>query len=260
MLQGGNSLERGVSLRWAARIELALGRLGHSPVPIEPGPSLVKRLREERPELAFVALRGGGEDGTIQELLEILGIPYTGSPAAACGRCMDRILAKHELRAAGVPTPDWFALAETAFRELGAADALGELERRLGFPLAVKPSHGGSALGTEVAKSWFDVPAALISAFDYDERVLLEHFVPGAAVAVGVLDGEVLGEVGATASAAAMAAYRALGCTGFAEVAMILGADGPQVLEVDPAPAVTDDRGLPIDDLVAKILALARRR
>jgi D-alanine-D-alanine ligase len=259
VLQGGDSLERGVSLRSAAQIELALVRLGHIAVPIEPGPDLVELLRKERPELAFVALRGGGEDGTVQELLEILDIPYTGSPAGVCGRCMDRILAKHELREAGVPTPDWFALAETAFRELGAADALGELEHRLGFPLAVKPSHGGSALGTEVAKSWFDVPAALISAFDFDERVLLERFVPGPALTVRLLDGEILGGVEAAAGDAAAAAYRVLGCAGFVEVAIILGENGPQVLEVDPAPTVTDAGPLSIDDLVAKILALATR-
>ena len=100
---------------------------------------------------------------------------------------MDKVLAKHALREAGVPTPDWFAFNETAFRELGAADALGRLEERLGFPLVVKPSRGGSALGVKFAASRAEVPAALISAFSYDSRVLLERYVEGRELAVSVL-------------------------------------------------------------------------
>src|SRR5262249_24754277 len=102
------------------------------------------------------------------------------------------VLAKHELRAAGVPTPDWFAFNETAFRELGAADALGGLEERLGFPLVVKPSRGGSALGVKFAESWFDVPVSLVSAFSYDLRVLRERFIYGRELAVSVLGDEAL--------------------------------------------------------------------
>ena len=98
-------------------------------------PTLVEELTAESPEIAFVAMHGhGGEDGTVQELLEILGIPFTGPGVAACIRCIDKALAKHEMRAAGVPTPDWLAFNETAFRELGAADALDGLEERLGYP------------------------------------------------------------------------------------------------------------------------------
>ena len=100
----------------------------------------------------------GGEDGTAQELLEILGIPFTGPGVAACARCIDKVLAKHELRAIGIPTPDWFAFNETAFRELGAADALAGLEDRLGFPLVVKPSRGGSALGIDLPRTGSTFP------------------------------------------------------------------------------------------------------
>ena len=193
VLKGGRSLERGVSLRSGARVEDALARLGHEVVPIDAGADLVERLLAERPDVAFVAMHGpGGEDGTAQELLEILGIPFTGPGVAACARCIDKVLAKHELRAAGVPTPDWFAFNETAFRELGAADALGGLEERLGFPLVVKPSRGGSALGVKFAASRVEVPEALVSAFSYDDRVLLERFVDGRELAVSVLGGEPL--------------------------------------------------------------------
>jgi D-alanine-D-alanine ligase len=300
VLKGGRSLERGVSLRSAARVEDALGRLGHEVVPLEADGDLVKRLAAARPDVAFVAMHGpGGEDGTAQELLEILGIPFTGPGVAACARCIDKVLAKHELRAAGLPTPDWLAFNETAFRELGAADALGGLEQRLGFPLVVKPSRGGSSLGVKFAESRDDVPGALVSAFSYDERVLLERFVDGRELAVSLLGGEPLpiveaiphsgdgydfearyeigrtsfvcpaqlGEADAAAvTEAALGAYETLGCSGFARVDLILGAEGPQVLEVNAIPGLTDTSllpqaaeaaGVPFERLIEEILDLA---
>src|SRR6201985_2178463 len=102
VLKGGRSLERGVSLRSGARVEDALERLGHEVVPIDVGADLVKRLRAERPEGAFVAMhRVGGEDRTGQEVLELLGIPFTGPDAAACARSIDKVLAKAAMRGAG---------------------------------------------------------------------------------------------------------------------------------------------------------------
>jgi D-alanine-D-alanine ligase len=300
VLKGGRSLERGVSLRSGARVEDALERLGHEVLPLEADGELVKRLVADRPDVVFVAMHGpGGEDGTAQELLEILGIPFTGPGIAACVRCIDKVLTKHELRDAGVPTPDWFAFNETAFRELGAADALGGLEERLGFPLVVKPSRGGSALGIKFAENWFDVPEALVSAFSYDDRVVLERFVDGRELAVSVLgeeplpiveaipqsgdsyDFEARYEIGRTAfvcpaelsvgesaavTEAALDAYKALGCSGFSRVDLILAADGPQVLEVNAIPGLTDTSLLPqaaeaagmtFEKLVEKILDLA---
>ena len=300
VLKGGRSLERGVSLRSGARVEDALERLGHEVLSLDAGADLVERLTEERPEVAFVAMHGpGGEDGTAQELLEILGIPFTGPGVAACGRCMDKALAKHEFLAAGVPTPEWFAFNETAFRELGAADALGGIEERLGLPLVVKPSRGGSALGVKFAAGPEEVPAALVSAFSYDDRVLLERFVEGRELAVSVLGGEALPiveaiptggdrydfearyEIGRTTfvcpaelseadaaavTEAALAAYEALGCAGFSRVDLILANAGPQVLEVNAIPGLTDTSLLPqaaeaagisFEQLIGKILDLA---
>ena len=122
VLKGGDSLERQVSLRSGARVEHALERLGHEVIAIDVGSDLVDRLGSERPDVAFVALHGrGGEDGTVQELLELLGIPYTASGPSACIRCMDKVIAKHALRDAGVPTPDFYAFSQAAFEELGAA-------------------------------------------------------------------------------------------------------------------------------------------
>ena len=102
VLKGGRSLERGVSLRSGARVEDALARLGHEVLPVDAGHDLVERLRALRPDVAFIALHGPyGEDGTVQELLEAIGIPYTSSGVSACIRCSDKVLAKHELRDAG---------------------------------------------------------------------------------------------------------------------------------------------------------------
>src|SRR5204863_8345231 len=160
---------------------------------IDADSDLVRSLKELRPDVAFIALHGaGGEDGTPQELLEILGIPYTGPGVAACIRCMDKVLSKHLLRAEGIPTPDWVAFNSTAFRELGAADALAEIEARLGFPLVVKPAAQGSALGVCFAASRDDIPEALVGAFSYDDRVLLERHIEGRELAVSLLDGEPL--------------------------------------------------------------------
>src|SRR4029077_1014153 len=142
VLKGGKSLERNVSLRSGARVENALTRLGHDVVALDAGGDLVERLLSEEADVAFVALHGrGGEDGTAQELLEIVGVPFTGPGVAACALCTEKILAKHALRSAGVPTAPWFAFNQTAFRELGAVEAMGQLERRLGFPLVVKPGR-----------------------------------------------------------------------------------------------------------------------
>jgi D-alanine-D-alanine ligase len=303
VLKGGRSLERGVSLRSGARVEEALERLGHQVIALDVGGDMVKRLGGERPDVAFVAMHGiGGEDGTAQELLEILGIPFTGPGAAACARCMDKVLAKHAMREAGLPTPDWFAFNQTAFRELGAADALGPLEQNLGFPLVVKPSRGGSSLGVKFAASAAEVPQALVAAFSYDERVLLERFVEGRELAVSVLGDEALPvveaipgegdrydfearyEIGRTrfvcpaelseeeeraVTEVALATYRSLGCTGFARVDLILGEDGPWVLEANAIPGLTDTSLLPqaaeaagmtFEQLVERIVALALDR
>ncbi|HVY96917.1 MAG TPA: D-alanine--D-alanine ligase [Solirubrobacterales bacterium] len=302
VLKGGRSLERGVSLRSGARVEDALERLGHEVAPVDAGPDLVARLREAAPDVAFVALHGvGGEDGTAQELLELLGIPFTGPGVAACVRCMDKVLAKHAMREAGLPTPDWFAFSQTAFRELGAAEALGELEQRLGFPLVVKPSRGGSSLGVKFAAAAGEVPGALVAAFSYDDKVLLERHVEGRELAVSVLGDEALPvveaipvegdrydfearyEIGRTRFACpaelgedqhravvevALGAYRALGLSGFARVDLILSPDGPQVLEANAIPGLTDTSllpqaaeaaGLSFEQLVERILDLALR-
>jgi D-alanine-D-alanine ligase len=192
VLKGGRSLERQVSLRSGAQIEDALQRLGHETVVIDVGPELVKQVRAARPDVAFIALHGrDGEDGAVQELLGAIGVPYTGSGPSACIRCADKVLAKHLMRDAGIPTPEFHSFNETAFRELGAAAALKDIEASLGFPLVVKPAGQGSALGIKFARSSEEVPSALLAAFSYDRKVLLERHIQGRDLAVSVLDSEI---------------------------------------------------------------------
>jgi D-alanine-D-alanine ligase len=286
VLKGGRSLERTVSLRSGARVEDALQRLGHDVVPIDVGSDLVERLQTVRPDVAFVALHGrGGEDGTVQELLELIGVPYTASGPSACSRCMDKVVAKHELRGAGLPTPDFYAFSQAAFEELGAGRALPALEERLDFPIVVKPAAQGSALGIKFARTAADVPAAIVAAFSYDTKVLLERHVEGRDLAVSVIDGpdgpqalpiveaipheehfydfEARYEIGRTAFVCpalippetttraqelALAAYTTLGCSGFARVDLLLEEATGQLylLEANAIPGLTDTSLLPL--------------
>jgi D-alanine-D-alanine ligase len=282
VLKGGGSLERQVSLRSGARVEDALQRLGHEVVPIDVGHDLVARLRATRPDVAFVAMHGrDGEDGTVQELLEILGIPYTASGVSACMRCADKVLSKHAMCDAGLPTPDFYSFTETAFKQLGAADALGAIEERLEFPIVVKPADQGSALGVKFARSAADVPGALVAAFSYSSKVLLERHVQGRELAVSILGDEALPVVEAVpreedfydfsarytigrtsfvcpaqlsdaltarSQALALDVFRLLGCRGFARVDLMLedGTDELYVLEVNAIPGLTETSLLPL--------------
>ena len=284
VLKGGRSLERQVSLRSGGRVEDALERLGHEVLPVDVGPDLVPVLTAQRPDMVFIALHGrDGEDGTVQELLEVMGIPYTGSGVSACIRAADKVLAKHAMRDHGIPTPDFYAFNETAFEALGAAQALPAIEERLAFPIVVKPARG-SALGIKFARTAADVPAALVAAFSYDRKVLLERYVLGRELAVSVLDGddgpealpiveavpeqedfydfESRYEIGRTrfvcpavldadvaARAASIAAqtYSLLGCGGFGRVDLMMDAASCElyVLEVNPIPGLTETSLLP---------------
>jgi D-alanine-D-alanine ligase len=281
VLKGGSSLERQVSLRSGARVEDALERLGHEAVPVDVGADLISRLREAAPDVAFVAMHGrDGEDGTVQELLEILGIPYTGSGVLACSRTIDKVLTKHLLVEAGLPTPEFFSFNETAFERLGAGQTLPAIEERLDFPIVVKPARGGSALGIKFASGAADVPGALVNAFSYDDRVLLERYVAGRDLAVSVVDGAALPiveavpveedfydfearyEIGRTrfvcpaslpddatarAQEIALDAYRLLGLYGFGRVDLMLEESSGElyVLEANAIPGLTETSLLP---------------
>src|SRR5919109_1298851 len=203
------------------------------------------------------------------------------SGPSACIRCFDKVLSKHAMRDAGLPTPDFYAFSQTAFEELGAARALPAIEERLGFPIVVKPAGQGSALGVKFARPAADVPGAIVAAFSYDTKVLLERYVVGRDLAVSVLDGvgalpvveavpreedfydfEARYEIGRTeftcpakigaeatarAQELAIAAYETLGCRGFARVDLMLDRGGELcVLEANAIPGLTETSLLPL--------------
>jgi D-alanine-D-alanine ligase len=285
VLKGGRSLERSVSLRSGAHVQEALLRLGHEVLTIDAGANLVEELLAAAPEVAFIALHGReGEDGTVQGLLEAIGIPYTGSGPAACMRCTNKVLAKYLMHEAGIPTPAFHALRETSIRELGAAAAMPRVEADLGFPLVVKPASGGSALGVKFASAGEELPGALVGAFSYDRTVLIERYVRGPDLAVSVIDGpagplalpiveavpreedfydyESRYEIGMTtfvcpadlpaetterAQQLAVEVYRLMGCRGVARVDLMLERDGGGlwVLESNVVPGMTETSLLP---------------
>jgi len=282
VLKGGGSLERTVSLRSGARAQSALGRLGYDVLAFDAGPELLAQLRESSPDVAFVALHGrDGEDGTIQGLLETIGVPYTGSGPAACMRCTDKALAKYLMREAGIPTPDFAAFKESSVKDLGVAAALGDIERRLSFPMVVKPASQGSALGVKFARSSEELPPAIVGALSYDRKVVIERYVPGRDLAVSVLDGMALPvveaipreedfynyesryEIGMTtfvcpaeldeaatarAQELALEVYRLLGCHGVARTDLMLDERSGEllVLETNVVPGLTETSLLPL--------------
>jgi D-alanine-D-alanine ligase len=270
VLKGGGSLERTVSLRSGARAQSALRQLGHEVVAIDVGQDLVAQLLEAEPDAAFVALHGSdGEDGTVQGLLEAIGIPYTGSGPGACMRATDKALAKYLMREAGIPTPEFVAFKESAIKDLGVAAALPGLERSIGFPLVVKPASQGSALGVKFARSAQELPGAIVGALSYDRKAVIERYVRGRDLAVSVLDAETPGatpvalpiveaipreeefynyesryEIGMTtfvcpaelpdglterAQELALETYRLLGCHGVARVDLMLDEDSGEL-------------------------------
>ena len=301
LLSGGISLERSVSLESGRRVAESLRELGHEVIRIDPGERLIGQLTEGEPDAAFIALHGrDGEDGTVQALLELAGIPYTGPGVAACRLSSDKGLAKHVFGMTDVPTPAWIPISEAAIRDYGAAAGLPAAIERLGLPLVTKPASQGSALGLTVVTEPGDLASAVVTALSYGPSALLEQWVDGRELAVSIIDGKALPpveaipterptydfearyEIGATrfetparlspgdatqVEQVALSACRALDCLDLARVDMLLGAEGPQVIEVDPVPGLTETSLLPLaaeaaglnfDSLVERVLGLAR--
>ncbi len=286
VLYGGRSLERDISMSTGHRVMRALTARGYRVTGIDVDESLVRRLVELRPDGVFIAMHGkGGEDGTVQELLEILRLPYTGSGVAASIQGMDKVLTKHLLLAEGLPTPAFHAFSDAAFRELGAKDTLDIIAEDLGLPVVVKPAAQGSALGIGFAADPRDLPKAMVSALSFDRKVLLEKFVRGRELAVSVMGfgvdaralpiveviphsehsfydfdsryvpgetdfvvpAELAPPLAAEVERVALATYRALRCRGFGRVDILLDAAGtPWVLELNSIPGLTETSTMPM--------------
>jgi D-alanine-D-alanine ligase len=284
VLRGGHSMERDVSFVTGRRVQHALERLGHEVHSLDVEEGTTAALMELGPDAAFVCLHGpGGEDGTVQALLETLGIPYTGSGPLSSIRCMDKDYAKRALRAAGIRTPPSRTFLRRAMNEMGASAALEVAADSLGYPLVVKPAREGSSFGLSRVEGPEGLLEAVYEAFGYDAKILLEGWVDGTEVSVPVLepageDPTVLGLVeirpregaynfeakytpGATDFAipaevpqpvpeslreTALTAYRFLGCSDYARVDTIVEDGTPQVIDVKTIPGFTETSTYPL--------------
>ena len=277
-------MERDVSIITGRRVAHALERLGHEVRSLDVEESTTERLMEIEPDAAFICLHGvGGEDGTVQALLETLGIPYTGSGPLSSIRCMDKDYAKRAMFAAGVPTPPFRTFLRRAMHEMGAAAALEPATRTTGYPLVVKPAREGSGLGLTKVEEPEALLEAVYEAFGYDGKILLERWVTGTEITVPILEpagerpralnlveirprggsydydakytpgatdfaipAEIPAETAARAEETALAAYRSLGCSGFGRVDVILEDDTPWILDVKTIPGFTETSTLPL--------------
>jgi D-alanine-D-alanine ligase len=189
VLAGGLAFEREVSLSSGTQVWEELARAGLDAELRDADADLLPGLAASPADAVFIALHGAtGEDGALRAVLDLAGVPYVGSPAAACRLAWDKPAAKSVVRSAGLTTPDWVALPHSTFRELGAGAVLDLMVARLGLPLMVKPASGGSALGVQKVSRVEDLPAAMVSCFAYGDTVLVERFVEGVEVALSVID------------------------------------------------------------------------
>lgn len=198
VLMGGSSFEREFSLASGKQVCEALEEAGHKVVPLDTTSDLVPTLRSERPDVAYSALHGKhGEDGTIQSLLEFLGIPFVGSPASVCRSTWNKdslhtTMAAYRAMTGDAPIASWpqgISIARDAFKDMGAATALDLVEDRVigGYPVAVKPAHGGSALGVHRVDCVEDLGEAILDALSFDEHVVIEQWIEGVEMAVSIL-------------------------------------------------------------------------
>lgn len=185
VLYGGKSAEREVSLKSGAAVIDALTTAGVDVVAIDVGDDLLDRLQNEKIDRAFIILHGrGGEDGSMQGLLECLGIPYTGSGILASALAMDKLRTKQVWQSLGIPTPRHAVLASES-------DCF-QASTELGFPLIVKPAHEGSSIGMAKVNSAEELIAAWQDAAQYDSQVLVEQWIHGPEFTIAVLRGQVL--------------------------------------------------------------------
>ncbi len=282
VLMGGRSLERSISLKSGKRIARALTERGYDVLELDVDETLVPTLMSEKPDLVYIALHGkGGEDGTIQELLEIGDIPYTGPGPLASIIGFNKVLSKELFISNGIPTPRYFTISSATLEEMGASNLLPTAWEKLGSPLVVKPAAQGSALGVKIVRELDDLGGALIEALSYDDRVLLEEHVAGTEIAVSVIGDsepealpavEVVPESGffdfdarytpgkteyfiparleksvaAEASRLALEAHKLLRCKDLSRVDMIVRDGHPLVLELNISPGMTGTSLLPL--------------
>ncbi len=279
MLRGGLSAEREVSLRSGAQVEAALRGLGHDVTAVDLDANTWDTLRDGSFACVFNSLHGRlGEDGGVQGMLELLGIPYTGSGILASALCMDKARANTVMAGAGLHIPDF---EEIEVKDGVAADVVERLVSRFGLPLVVKPVREGSTIGLTIAKDADAAASGLVLAARYDRRVLVQRFQAGTEITVGVLatpevqvlptleivsdnptydydakytagkshhiiPARISERAQLTAADSAGRAFVLLGCAGMARVDIIVDAKNtPWILEVNTVPGLTELSLLP---------------
>lgn len=186
VLMGGRSAEREVSLRSGKAIFSALEKLGYSVEILDLQPDNLYRIFELSPDLVFLALHGrDGEDGTIQGMLELMGIPYTGSGVASSAICMDKVLTKKILAFEGIPTAEFVALSKNDILDIRNVSAL--LESRIGFPMVIKAATQGSSIGTIIIKHKEYLKEAIEEIVSYDDHFLAEKYIAGLELTVPIM-------------------------------------------------------------------------
>jgi D-alanine-D-alanine ligase len=282
VLAGGLSHERDVSLRSGRRVAEALRDTGADVTVHDVDADLIPSLRQLAPDLVWPLLHGAtGEDGSVRDVLALLGLPALGTGPRAARVAWSKPIAKTVVARAGLATPEFVTLPQTLFRELGAHRILDALVDRLGLPLVVKPAQGGSALGVTLVSSADELPAAMVECFSYADTALVERGIVGTEVAVSVLDTgsgpfalpavEIVAdgpydydarynpgrveyfvparlddEVAARVAATAVAAHAALDLARLSRTDLIVDAAGrPWFLEVNVAPGMTETSLLP---------------
>jgi D-alanine-D-alanine ligase len=279
VLRGGKSAERDVSLRSGAQVEAALRSRGHDVAGVDVDLKTWDLLRDGDFACVFNALHGRlGEDGTVQGMLELLGLPYTGSGVLASALCMDKARANAMMEAAGLDVP---AFEELEVKKGVTLETVERLVAMYGLPLVIKPVREGSTIGLTIAQDVDQAASGLVLAARYDRRVLIQEFAKGTEITIGVLatpqlqvlptleivsdnpvydydakytagkshhiiPARIPEQAQMDASDSARRAFVELGCAGMARVDIIVDADGtPWVLEVNTVPGLTELSLLP---------------
>lgn len=277
ILAGGLSHERDVSLRSGRRTAEALRASGLEVDIHDVDASLLDTIDQIRPDVVWPLLHGStGEDGSVKDVLDLLGQPYVGTDPRASRAAWSKPVAKTVAQRAGVATPGFVTLPQSLFRELGASRVLEAVVSRLGLPLVVKPTHGGSALGVTLVTDAADLPRAMVECFSYWSVALIEQAVAGTEVAVSVVDtgdgpqalpiveivtegaydydarynpgraqyftpARLAPEVAERAAQTALTVHRALDLRHLSRTDLIIDADGmPWFLEVSVVPGMTE--------------------
>ena len=188
VLAGGLSHQRDISLKSGRTVAQALRRVGHEVVEADIDSSLIETLRANDGAVVFPMLHGGlGENGALLEVLQLMDIPYVGSGPATCRISFDKSIASRTVAAAGVAIPQQAALPHDVFRELGAQAVIRSITERFGLPVIVKPARGGSSLGVMKVEDAVDLPQAIANAYAYDDMAVVEEFVTGTELAIGMI-------------------------------------------------------------------------